>query len=65
VDKGGTGADFLQALWFPCHSLIPLTAPQSSVSIIQGWCNRPIMAAVTEDMVPLKPKDKTKILNKW
>jgi hypothetical protein len=27
---------------FACHSFIPLNAPQSSPSIIQGWYNKPI-----------------------
>jgi hypothetical protein len=32
----------VQYFAFPCHSFIPLSVPQSSPSIIQGWYNTPI-----------------------
>jgi hypothetical protein len=37
----GSGTSFLRVLRFPLPILIPLTAPHSSSSIIQGWYNRP------------------------
>jgi hypothetical protein len=40
--QSGSGASFLRALRFPLPILIPLTAPQSSSSIIRGWYIRPI-----------------------
>jgi hypothetical protein len=43
--QSGTGAGFLQVLQFPLPILIPPTAPHSS-SIIRGWYNRPLVAAV-------------------
>jgi hypothetical protein len=42
LDKAALGPDFSEHFSFPCQSFIPLTAPQSSPSIIQGWYNRPI-----------------------
>jgi hypothetical protein len=44
--QNGTGACFLQVLWFPLPIFIPSIAPQSPSSIIWGWYNRPIVAAV-------------------
>jgi hypothetical protein len=43
--QSGAGAGFLLVLRFPLPILIPPTAPQSS-SVIRGWYNRPIVAAV-------------------
>jgi hypothetical protein len=45
--QNGTGAGVLQVLQFPCHWFIPLISPQSSLSIIQGWYNRPINGCST------------------
>jgi hypothetical protein len=44
--QSGTGADFLPVLLFSLPILIPSIAPQSPSSIILGWYNRPIVAAV-------------------
>jgi hypothetical protein len=44
--QSGKGAGFSQVLRFPLPIFIPLTAPHSSSSIIWGWYNRPIVAAV-------------------
>jgi hypothetical protein len=41
LDKAALSLVFSEYFGFPCHSFIPLTAPQSS-SIILDWCNRPI-----------------------
>jgi hypothetical protein len=46
VDKSGPGAGFLRELRFPLPIFIPPIAPQSPSSIIWGWYNRPIVAAV-------------------
>jgi hypothetical protein len=40
VDKVALGQVFSEYFGFLCHSLIPLTAPQSSPSIIEDWDNR-------------------------
>jgi hypothetical protein len=42
VDRAALGQVSSEYFSFPCHSFIPLIAPQSSPSIIQGWYNRPI-----------------------
>jgi hypothetical protein len=39
-------AGFIRVLRFSLPILIPLTAPQSPSSIIWGWYNRPVVAAV-------------------
>jgi hypothetical protein len=44
--QSGAGADCLRVLWFPLPILIPPIAPQSPSSIIWGWYNRPVVAAV-------------------
>jgi hypothetical protein len=44
--QGGTRAGFLRVLRFPLSIFIPPTAPQSPSSIIRGWYNRPVVAAV-------------------
>jgi hypothetical protein len=41
-----TGAGSLRVIRFPLPISIPPRAPQSSPSIIWGWCNRPVLAAV-------------------
>jgi hypothetical protein len=41
-----TGAGFLRVLRFPLSIRIPPIAPHSSSSIIWGWYNRPVVAAV-------------------
>jgi hypothetical protein len=43
--QSGNGAGFLRVLRFPLLIRIPLSAPQTS-SIILGWYNRPVVAAV-------------------
>jgi hypothetical protein len=42
----GAWAGFLRVLRFPLPIFIPPIAPQSSSSIIWGWYNRPVVAAV-------------------
>jgi hypothetical protein len=42
----GAGAGFLQLLRFPLPIFIKPIAPQSPSSIIWGWYNRPVVAAV-------------------
>jgi hypothetical protein len=42
----GVGAGFLRVLWFPLPIFITPIAPQSPSSIICGWYNRPVVAAV-------------------
>jgi hypothetical protein len=41
-----TGAGFLRVLRVPLPILIPPIAPQSPLSIIWGWYNKPVVAAV-------------------
>jgi hypothetical protein len=43
-EQSGTG--FLRVFQFPLPIFIPPAAPQSSSSIIRGWYNWPIVAAV-------------------
>jgi hypothetical protein len=40
--QAALGQVFSEYLGFPCHSFIPLIAPQSPPSIIQSWYSRPI-----------------------
>jgi hypothetical protein len=44
--SSGTGASFLHVFQFPLPIFIPPIAPQSPSSFIQGWYNRPVVAAV-------------------
>jgi hypothetical protein len=44
--KGGAGAGFLRVIRFPLPVFIPAIAPQSPSSLIWGWYNRPVVAAV-------------------
>jgi hypothetical protein len=44
--QNGAGADFLRVLRFPVPIFIPPIAPKSPPSIIWGWYNRPVVAAV-------------------
>jgi hypothetical protein len=44
--QGGMAAGFLRVLRLPLPIFIPPVAPQSPSSIIWGWYNRPIVAAV-------------------
>jgi hypothetical protein len=44
--KSGFGAGFLRVLRFPLPIFTPPIAPQSPSSIIWGWYNRPVVAAV-------------------
>jgi hypothetical protein len=54
--QSGTGAGFLRVLPFPLPNFIPPVAPQSPSSIIWGWYNRPVVAAVPSriSLTPLK-----------
>jgi hypothetical protein len=54
VDKVALG-QFLQVLRFPLPIFIPPITPQSS-SIIRGWYNRPVVAAVPSglSLTPLR-----------
>jgi hypothetical protein len=42
----GTRAGFLGVFWFPLSIFIPPVAPYSPSSIICGWYNRSVVAAV-------------------
>jgi hypothetical protein len=44
--QSGAGAGFLRVLRFPLPIFIPPISPQSQSSIIWGWYNRPVVAAV-------------------
>jgi hypothetical protein len=44
--QSGTGTGFLWILPFPLPIFIPPIVPQSPSSIIWGWYNRPVVAAV-------------------
>jgi hypothetical protein len=58
--QSGTGEGFLLVLRF-LLLIIPPTAPHSSSSIIiRGWYNRPVVASVMMDSVPLHRKKQTK-----
>jgi hypothetical protein len=48
--QSGAGVGFLRALLFPLPNFISSIAPQSPSSIILGWCNRPVVAAVTSGL---------------
>jgi hypothetical protein len=45
------GAGFLRVLRFPLPILTPPIAPQSPSSIIWGWNNRPVVAAVPSGLI--------------
>jgi hypothetical protein len=45
-EQSGTGAGFFQVLRVPLPIFIPAVAPQSPPSIIWGWYNTPVTAAV-------------------
>jgi hypothetical protein len=49
--QSGAGAGFLRVLRFSLPIFIPPIAPQSPSSIIRGWYNRPVVAAVPSDSV--------------
>jgi hypothetical protein len=55
--QSGTGAGFLRALRLPLRSIPPI-APDSSSSIIRGWYNRPVVASVMVNSVPLHTRKK-------
>jgi hypothetical protein len=57
VDKVALGQVFSEYFGFPCTILIPPISPQSPSSIIRGWYNRPVVAAVPE-VPPHKLKKK-------
>jgi hypothetical protein len=44
--QSGAGAGFLRGLRFPLSIFIPPITPQSPSPIIEGWYNRPEVAAV-------------------
>jgi hypothetical protein len=52
----GTGAGFLWVLQFPLPIFIPPIAPQSPSSVIRGWYNRTVVAAVPSglSLTPLR-----------
>jgi hypothetical protein len=50
--QSGAGAGFLRVLRSPLPIFIPPIAPQSPSSIIWGWYNRPIVAAVPSGLSP-------------
>jgi hypothetical protein len=54
--QSGAGAGFLRVLRFPLSIIIPPSAPQSPSSIIWGWYNRPVVAAVPSglSLTPLR-----------
>jgi hypothetical protein len=54
--QSGSGAGFLRVLRFPLPICIPPTAPQSPSSIIWGWYNRKVVAAVPSglSLTPLR-----------
>jgi hypothetical protein len=62
VGQSGTGAGFLRVLRFPLP-IIAQTGPQPSSSILHhpGWYNRPAVASVTVDSVPLQPPPKRNV----
>jgi hypothetical protein len=45
-------AGFLRVLGFPLPIFIPPIAPQSPSSIIRGWYNRPVVAALPGGLSP-------------
>jgi hypothetical protein len=55
-EQSGTGAGFLRVLRFPLPIFIPPIGPQSPSSIIWGWYNRPVVAAVPSglSLTPLR-----------
>jgi hypothetical protein len=55
--QSGTGAGFLRVLLFPLPIFIPPIAPQSPPSIIWGWYNRPVVAAVLIVLSVLFPEE--------
>jgi hypothetical protein len=55
-ERSDTGAGFLRVLRFPLPIFIPPIAPQPPLSIIWGWYNRPMVAAVPSglSLTPLR-----------
>jgi hypothetical protein len=49
-EQSGTGTVFLRLPRFLLPVFIPLIAPQSPSSIIWGWYNRPVVAAVPSEL---------------
>jgi hypothetical protein len=56
--QSGIRAGFLRVILFPLSIRIPPTAPQSSSSIIWGWYNKPVVAAVPRGL-SLAPDQET------
>jgi hypothetical protein len=50
VNKVALRQVFSEYFGFPLPIFIPLTAPQSTSSIIWGWCNRPVVAAIPSEL---------------
>jgi hypothetical protein len=61
VDKVALGQVFSEVLRFPLPIFIPLISPQSPSSIIWGWYNTPVVAAVPSELslTPLTTIKKT------
>jgi hypothetical protein len=66
--QSGVGAGFLRILRFPLTISIPPIAPQSPSSIIWGWYNRPVVAAVPSGLsltllsiIPLPQRSSTRL----
>jgi hypothetical protein len=59
--QSGARAAFLRVLQSPLPFFIPPVAPQSPSSIIWGWYNRPVVAAVPSglSLTPVRIKKKT------
>jgi hypothetical protein len=65
--QSGSGVGFLRVLWFPLSIFSPPNAPQSPPSIIWGWNNRPVVAAVVSGLsltplITVKGKKKGKVV---
>jgi hypothetical protein len=48
--QSGTGAGFLRVFRFPLPIFIPPISPQSPSSIIWGWYNRSVVAAISSEL---------------
>jgi hypothetical protein len=62
--QSGIGAGFLRVLRFLLPIFIPPIAPQSPSSVIWGWYNRPVVAAIPSglNLNPLRIKNKNRLL---
>jgi hypothetical protein len=57
-----TGACLLRVVGFPLLSIPPIASHSTSSIIIRGWYNRPVIASVIVDSVPLQPKKEERSL---